>query len=101
MGFKKKNKKTAPHFRRMNLYGSLFPWVPTSIVSTSLGVRRRETHRECVDTVMLAGREATQSSCGQRGPWISSNPLLFPFHCSDTPGLLADGDFPSPISDAL
>lgn len=49
-----------PCFRRMSLHAAFFPWVPTSIVPTSLGVRHRETHTECVDTVMLAGREATQ-----------------------------------------
>lgn len=59
VGFKKKIYRPLC-FRRMGLCDSFFPWVPTSLVSASLGVRRRETHTECVNTVMLAGREATQ-----------------------------------------
>lgn len=59
MGFMKDHLQ-APLLRRASLGGSLFPSISPSIVSTSLGVRQRETHAECVDTAMLAGGGATQ-----------------------------------------
>lgn len=59
VGFKKK-KSVGPCASGEWVCVIFFPWVPTSLVSASLGVRQRETHTECVDTVMLAGREATQ-----------------------------------------
>ena len=72
-----------PCFRGMSPWSSFFPWVCTSIVSTSLGVRQRDTHRMCWHCD--AGRQRSYSVLlWAERPLDLFQPTPFPSQSTDT-----------------